>query len=96
MSVPTTATRQYPQSNYNQISYNYGFYVQDDWRVTQNLTLNLGLRYQYNTWPVDSRNQITSFDAGSASSPSATSRVRTRTSMRNPSPVWPGIFSAAT
>jgi len=24
-----------------------GFYVQDDWRVTPKLTLNLGVRYQW-------------------------------------------------
>jgi len=28
---------------------NYGFFVQDDVRVTPRLTLNLGLRYEYNT-----------------------------------------------
>ncbi len=27
----------------------YGFFVQDDWRVTPKLTLNLGLRYDYQT-----------------------------------------------
>jgi len=29
--------------------YTYGFYGQDDWRATSRLTLNLGLRYEFNT-----------------------------------------------
>ena len=32
-------------------------YFQDDWRVTPNLTLNLGVRYEYVTVPVGSRAQ---------------------------------------
>ncbi len=35
-----------------------GFYVQDDWKVTPKLTINLGLRYQWSS-PYTSRgNQI--------------------------------------
>jgi outer membrane receptor protein involved in Fe transport len=62
LGIPVYAFRQYPQENYNQKSYNLAWYFQDDWRITPNLTLNLGLRYEYDTWPVDSRNQFSSFD----------------------------------
>ncbi|MFN7935580.1 MAG: TonB-dependent receptor [Bryobacteraceae bacterium] len=31
----------------------YNFYFQDDWRVTPRLTINAGLRYEYNSVPVD-------------------------------------------
>jgi hypothetical protein len=31
----------------------YNFYFQDDWRISSRLTLNLGLRYEYNTVPFD-------------------------------------------
>jgi hypothetical protein len=31
----------------------YNFYFQDDWRVTKRLTLNLGVRYELNSVPVD-------------------------------------------
>jgi hypothetical protein len=31
----------------------YNFYVQDDWRIKPNLTLNAGIRYELNTVPYD-------------------------------------------
>ncbi len=37
-------------------------YVQDDYKVTQRLTLNLGLRYEYNAQPVDLNDRQGMFD----------------------------------
>jgi len=61
LGIPISAFRQFPQSNYNQLNYNLAGYLQDNWRITPNLTLNLGMRYQYDSWPVESRNQVTTF-----------------------------------
>ena len=40
----------------------YGLFVQDDWRVTRRLTVNLGLRYELNTVFTERDNLIGNFD----------------------------------
>jgi hypothetical protein len=40
----------------------WDFYGQDDWRVTRKLTLNLGLRYDYNTVWREVQNRMQNFD----------------------------------
>jgi hypothetical protein len=38
---------------FHQRSNEYNFYFQDDWRITPRLTVNLGLRYEFNGVPYD-------------------------------------------
>ncbi len=47
-----------PHLNY----FNLEGYVQDDWKVTPRLTLNLGVRYSYFPSPSDSNNTLVNFD----------------------------------
>ncbi len=40
----------------------YAGFFQDDWRVTRNVTLNFGLRYEYSSVPQEAQNRLGSFD----------------------------------
>jgi hypothetical protein len=40
----------------------YAGFFQDDWRVTRNLTVNFGLRYEYNSVPQEAHNLLGNFD----------------------------------
>jgi hypothetical protein len=48
-------------------SFYHAFYIQDDWRVTNKLTLNLGVRYDFDTPRTERYNRMSWFDPAIAS-----------------------------
>ena len=60
---PNTMSQDSPD-NANANYWNYGFFLQDDWRVFPRLTLNLGVRYDVQTAPTDTQRRIAVFEPG--------------------------------
>jgi len=46
LGIPTTTRRDFPAIEPRRYNYSYAGFLQDDWKVTPKLTVNLGLRYQ--------------------------------------------------
>lgn len=58
-----TSSRRYSTLQQGQLrERNYMFYVQDDWKIAQRLTLNLGVRYELASPMFDTQNRMTTLD----------------------------------
>jgi hypothetical protein len=67
LGLPTSVTREEPYpTQYNRFK-DWSFYGQDDYKVTQKLTLSYGLRYEYNGPVTANDGNLYSFDLASGS-----------------------------
>ena len=60
--VPTSGSQLVGDPTRHMHNWGYAGFVQDDWRATRNLTVNLGLRYELNTVVKEEHNLLGNFD----------------------------------
>ncbi len=66
LGYPYSVQRAYPAQNFGGQQTYYQFFVQDDIRVNEKLTINAGLRYEYSPWLNGYKGQIGTFIPGLA------------------------------
>lgn len=62
LGYPSAVTRSYPAANFGGQGWYRQFFFQDDYRASDRLTLNLGLRYEYSPWLSGYKGQVGTFD----------------------------------
>jgi hypothetical protein len=62
LGLPQQSSVQFGANTYNFRANSFDFFAQDDWRIRANLTLLLGLRYEYQGPFTEANNQIVNMD----------------------------------
>jgi hypothetical protein len=58
LGTPSTGSTTIWNGNYGIVTWYIAPWVQDDWKVSRSVTLNIGFRYDVNVAPVDQRNRL--------------------------------------
>ena len=66
LGFPATGNRGYPSDTFGGDSRSWHLFVQDDFKLSNRLTLNIGLRYEFTPWMSAYRGQTGAFDGTKA------------------------------
>jgi hypothetical protein len=65
LGVPSTAARAFPPIGFERRRWTYDFFAQDDWKITRDMTLSLGLRYDLHPGWMEGSDRQAFFDFAS-------------------------------